>query len=179
MSTRTKSKADTIKDILKEIKKFPLDVSMSVPKRMANCLVWAATACPGQFIPLNYLLQATMGYGRTPAINTKEVEQLKTRMYQVRKVLMNDYKLDMVTERGVGVRATFSSEDVAKHTLPKKVKRFENSRRSVEGTLQIVDSSKIQNKELKSWVNGLSPAFKALANSDLVKKLLPAATDKE
>lgn len=169
------------KSILDEIKAYALDKTLSMPRRIAHCLDWCAGVSPQQYVPFQLLLKAVMGYGKTPNMNSKEIEQLRRRWTSVRKILLSQYKRDLVIERGIGARATHGSEDVAKTTLVTRVRRFEGARRSVENTLAIVDPGKIQDRELRSWVGGLSPAFAQLESSDLVRKLLPpdAATKKK
>jgi hypothetical protein len=169
------TKTIVTKNIVNELKNFKFDATQPISRRIAACLDWSAKECPGQFLQPQLLVKAVMGYARTPNLQSKEVEQVKSRWQQVRKILLSEYERDLVIERGVGSRATYSSEDVAKSTLPTRVRRFENSRRSVEKTMEIVDPNQIINKELKSWVVGMGPSFRALANSDLVKKLLPQA----
>jgi len=166
-----------VKNIVREISKYPLDEKLSMPKRIAHCLDWCAQECPNQYVPFQILLKAVMGYGKTPNANSKEVEGLRSKWTPVRRILLEQYQRDLVVERGVGVRATDGSEDVAKNTLGVKVRRFERSKQAIEKTLAIVDVSSIKDKQLRTWVGELRPAFKMLSSPDFVKKLLPPRDD--
>lgn len=169
----TKSSQTRSKNVVKGIASYPREDKLSMPKRIAHCLDWCAREFPNQIVPFQMLLKAVMGYERTPKSDSKEIDQLRKRWTVVRKILIKDYSRDLHVERGMGARATDGSEDVARHTLGIKVRRFNGAKKSVEQTLAIIDSKNIKDKSLRSWVDGLTPAFKALSAPDFEKKLLP------
>lgn len=165
------------KNLLKEINKYPRDEKLSIPRRVAHCLNWCADHCPLQYVPFHILLKAIMGYARTPQPDSKEVLALRQKWTPVRKILVREYRRDLVVERTVGVRATTSSEDVAKTTLGARLRRFEGARKAVESTLSIVDPEQIRDRQLRAWVTDLRPVFAKLNSPDFAKKLLPPSEE--
>lgn len=167
------------KNIVKEISKYSLDEKLSMPRRIAHCLDWCAKECPQQYIPFQILLKAVMGYAKTPLATSKEVESLRQKWTSVRKVLLEHYRRDLVVERGIGVRATDGSEDVAKTTLGVRVRRFEGARQMVEKTLAIINPSEIKDRKLKAYVTDITPVFKQLSSPAFSEKLLPPKDPEE
>lgn len=175
-----RTRANNSRDLVKELVRYTCPQELSMPKRIAHCLDWCAKECPNQYVTLQILLKSVMGFSKVPNVNSKEVIGLRSKWTPVRKILLDQYRRDLVIERGIGVRATDGSEDVAKSTLGTKIRRFEGAKKAVEKTLAIVDTSEVKDKQLKAWVDTLRPAFKALASPDFTKKLLPpAAEDKK
>ena len=98
--------------------------SLSLSKRAAHALDWTATRAPGVVVPYNVVLKVVMGYSHTPRLGNEEVERFRSgALGDARRHLRSQYRRDLKSVSGVGVRATVDGLDVVKSTLPASVQK--------------------------------------------------------
>jgi hypothetical protein len=158
--------------------------SLSLAKRTAFVLDWAAKRGPGVLIPANVLYKYVMGFSHTPRLKTEDVERFRANTISAaRPVLQGQYKRDLKIVTGVGCRATTDSLDVVKATLPANVRRVNSAHAGLERAAKLVDPRALPeagpDKGWTEWFGrAVSPALKALAADERIAKLLPPAPDK-
>jgi hypothetical protein len=157
--------------------------SLSLAKRTAHLLDWAARKGPGTLIPYNVILKGIMGYAHTPRIGNEEVDRFRHGpLGGARKYLQQQYKRDL-KNAGVGARATVDGLDVVKSVLPANVRRVNSAHAALGRAAKLVDPARLPAAGPdRAWVEWyartVSPALKALAADDRIAKLLPPAPDK-
>jgi hypothetical protein len=163
---------------------YKFDTKWSRLMRIAHFLDWAAKHLPYDLIPHNEICRAVNGYDRTPAMNSKEVESIRSSMSGVRHKLQDMFKRGLVTEIGVGVRASVDDVDVLKNCLTKKQIVMRSAQKGyVDTAALIMDPDKIpntpENKPYKDWYNKTASRLLASINNESFQALLlppPAAT---
>jgi hypothetical protein len=153
----------------------------SLTARAAHCLDWAATNFPGQFIPYHHLLKAVDPAPRAYQLGSNKVENFRRSTAYIRKLLQKTYGREMITEPGVGVRATFSDTDALTVALPKKMSRFRAARRSLLTTTNLIDERNIPNTpELKPWKEwmrrSVTDVIRLVGSTNFEQKCLPPST---
>lgn len=164
-----------------DISKFTPNVKLTQSHRAAQYLDWAAKNYPGQYTPYNLMLQAIMGYGRTPRLKNAEVERLRNALGRIRAILLDQYDRDLVSQPGLGPRATVDDADKLKMVLPKKAARLASARVQFVTTANSIDPSHIPNspemKTLKEWFSrSVKDVVKQIGSKDFEAKLLPPST---
>lgn len=154
------------------------DTALNKPARCAHFLDWAAATYPRQYVPYNYVVKAIEGYGKLPRLETQEVDAMRQRLARVRDLLHRDYKRDLDTQPGVGVRATVDSADVLVTTAEKRGKRLIAAKNAFEQTVRLVDPAKLPDTPAmarhKKWFQtSLRDLLKSLP--DLERRALPPA----
>lgn len=145
----------------------------SLPRKIAEFLVWAARQEPKRFITLPEVVRAVYGVTRTGA---DQENSIRRRLSGVNKILHDEFGVALVTQPRVGVRATTSDEDTARMALPKRMQRLDSARKAVVATTNIVDPRKINDPELRKWVEmGPRKVVNIMAGADFEKQItLPA-----
>jgi hypothetical protein len=152
-------------------------------KRVAAFLIWAAQRHPFEYIPYNVIVQAINGYRRLPRMESDEVTMIKNCMTGVRRHLQGNQR-ELVSQPGIGVRATVDDADTLKTALPNKVKRLQAAKRAVISTASIIDPNAIpdtkENEPWKKWLKGsVRAAIKELESPTFERKLLPPSEQEE
>lgn len=170
------------KDLLKNIHSFKFDPSMSKADRLVEFLDWGARNHPGQFCPYNFAVKAINGYSRTPMINSREVEALRSSFNRVNKKLQERYGRSLFQVPGVGVRATVDVADATQNVMTKKSSRLNAARNAYVQTAQLLDPSKIPDTpELRPWKQWLKTSvkdvLKTISSPDFEQRLLAPHDD--
>ncbi len=178
MSNNTK-KGGLMKSLDQQLKDYrPDDEVSSVAARVAHFLDWAAKIGPGQYIPYNIATKTVLRLPRNPQLNSKEVETLRSRMSEVRKILQRQYGRDLDSQVGIGVRATYDDADTLTVSLPKKMRRFNAAKKSLSDTAALIDEKNVPNtpelKQWKAWLrNSVSDVLRLVGSADFEQKCLP------
>lgn len=166
----------SLETAIKTVYEVPLELSM--PRRTAHFLNWAAENYPNQYISYNVILKVINKLPNTPQIKSREVKNLASRMQSVKKVLLSDYQKRMHSLPGVGVRATVDSADVLQNVLVSDARRFDSARRTLTQTANIINPAEIPNspemKPLKEWLaKGLKETLRLVNTPEWLQKALP------
>jgi hypothetical protein len=163
-------------------KDYDPDMKASLVQRAANALDWAANNFPRQLVPYNILLKTIMGFGHTPRLGGNNVEELRSSMSRVRRVLRIKYGKGLVSEPGAGVRATVDSTDQLRTDVRKAAQRHHSSGQALTNAFSIVNMSEIpntpENKKLLQWAKtGLREQLATIASPEFKKLLEPISND--
>lgn len=161
-----------------DISKFTPNIKFSIPNRAAQYLDWAAKNYPGQYTPYNLMLQAIMGYERTPKLKNAEVERLRNSLGRIRAILVEKYDRELVSQPGLGPRATVDDGDKLKMVMPKKAARLASARVQFVTTANSIDPKQIPNSpemnSLKDWFSrSVKDVVKQIGSKEFEAKLLP------
>jgi hypothetical protein len=173
MSNRTsnrKSKAVNFKD-------FRYEEGHSDPQRAAQALDWAAEQFPEQWVAYNILLRAIRGFSHTPKLASRDVENLRHKMSRVREILRRVYSRDLISEPGVGVRATSASLDVLKTAMVQRARRLASASTNYAATAALVEASEIPATEanrpwLQWWKSSVKQTLAVITDDGYLRKLL-------
>lgn len=134
------------------VTEFKIEKGQSLSMRVAAFLDWAADKYPGIYTPYNQLVRAVMGYDYTPRMANKEVMDIRKKLSHTRGVLRDQYKREIVSEKDLGVRATFNDADALMVALPKKVARARSATAALQATVSLIDPAKVPDtEEFKPW----------------------------
>lgn len=166
-----------------DVKQFQVDPGDAKSRRITSFLLWAAQKHPYEWLPYNVVVQAINGYRRLPRMDSEEVELVKNCMTGVRAQLQ-EHARELVSQPGIGIRATVDDADTLKVALPTKVKRFNAAKRAVITTASIIDPSAIPDTpENKPWLKWLKTSVKGvireLESPAFNDKLLPPSSEEE
>jgi hypothetical protein len=164
-----------------DISKFTTNHKLSIPHRAAEYLNWAAKNYPHQYTPYNLMCQALMGYDRTPKLKNAEVERLRNSLGRIRVILIEKYDRDLVSQPGLGPRATVDDADKLKMVLPKKSARLASARAGFVNTANSIDPKQIPNTPelaaLKDWFGrSVKDVVKQIGSKSFEALLLPPST---
>ena len=167
-----------------DVSKYLSDPTLtSFSHRVAHFLDWAAKKYPGSFFQTTVILQAVMGYTKTPRSNSRDAQSIKNSMSGAQRHLMNLYRRGLVAETHVGYRATTDSEDVVRNTVVKKAMRLNGARVQLRRALDIVNPREIPNtesgKQLKAYFYNLRDTTKVLFSDEFERRLLPQPEESE
>ena len=155
---------------------YKFDAKWSRVMRIAHFLNWAAEHLPYDLIPHNEICRAISGYDRTPAHNSKEVESVRSSMSAVRTKLESDmFKRGLISEIGVGVRASVDATDVVKNCIPVRHDRIRRGKVALIRTSGLVGSAdKITDPSWRNWFNtAITPLVAKINNPEFQKFLQP------
>jgi len=161
---------------------YQTETKMTITNRAAHYLDWAARNYPQHYTQYNVLLKAIMGYDRMPSLSSKEVERLRNGLGRIRVALSTKYNRELVTQAGIGIRATINDADTLRNILPKKSRRLQSARTSFLGTVKNIDAASIPNTpemlRLKEWLNrGVKEVVRQIGSKEFEQKLLPPPVD--
>ncbi len=161
---------------------YSVNTKDPMSQRVAHFMDWSAKHHPGHYVPYNLILKAVMGYAKTPRLDSDEVERLRGKMQNVRKILLEKYSRTLDSQAGVGVRATTGSADVLVQALPKKMRQLLSAKNGVMQVAGLVDASQLPNTpEMKPWKEWLSRSVadvrKVIGSAEFERKLMPPATE--
>ncbi len=159
-------------------KGYKVPKEFTKPQRVAHALDWAATHYPHHYVSYNVLLQVIDESPRLPRIDNPEVEILRRRMHEVKRVLFEKYQRRLANMPGIGVRATVDSADVLKTVMVRDAIRVESVRKTAINTASLITLAEIpntdENRPLKEWFGTrYRETLKLLSSPDWVKRALP------
>lgn len=161
-----------------DISGYQHNPKLSITQRAAHYLDWSAREYPKQFTPYNLLVKAIMGFGTTPRLDSDAVNSLRSNMQRVKHYLVGTYGRELVSEPGVGVRATTDDADLLTTSLPVRLRRLQGAQKAVANTASLIDPTKIPDTpemlKWKKWFKGDVKAALQTINATLPKLLTPA-----
>ncbi len=169
-----RGRATHASNVLNLLAEYRAPDAMAKCHRLAHFLDWFARKQPKVPIAANLIYRAITGIPRTPRMETPEVDAVKSGMSRAREILKEQYRRGLVSERGLGFRATVDDEDTANTQLRRDARRLVSAHRGMESTAKIVDPAKVKNAELRAWVTkAVNPLLKVLDEGDRIHRLLP------
>ncbi len=146
--------------------------------RIAHFLDWWAQTMPYDFVGYNEILKAVENRQSMPRMDSKDVEQLRARMYSAKKKLRAEYGRDTVMMRSMGVRATVDDKDVLLNIAPRQTIAVERSIKRLAETDAMIDLRRIddnaETRAHKRWYNrSVRGILKQIAAPEFTDKLLP------
>lgn len=100
----------------------------AISRRVLAFLLWARLQHPEQVMTYEEIAQAVYGFGRLPAAQSAAVKTVKSSLYSVGKTLQKNHGLTLITERGVGARASTDNVDKMMKSLPVVAQRLSTAR---------------------------------------------------
>ena len=146
--------------------------------RAAQFLDWARDKHPKQFVPWNVLLKACLGVKRTPNLNSRDVENLRNQAGRIRLILQSEYKRAMVTQPGIGCRASTDADDTLTHDVTARARRVVSAQNTLRTSIDLVKTSELSAKpEMKQLRDWFTRDVRQVGNQidGLLKRLLPPA----
>jgi hypothetical protein len=175
MAESTHRHATKPKDLMAIIARYkPLESAKTRVDKTAHFLDFCAKEGPHIPVPYNLIVKGIDQLSTTPSQKSDLVLVMKDSMGSVRRKLMLVYNRGLDTVKGVGVRATVDDDDLANTQLRKNVKRLVGDKQAVERTRSLIDTAKMKNPALKSWVaGGVSRMLSEMNAENRLAKLLP------
>lgn len=156
-----------------KLEDFSVDVTLSMPKRIASFLDWAAKVTPGRPVSYQLLTKVCAKTNRLPSENDSRVAVVKNAVSRAKNVLIDEYGRGVVSHPGMGIRATIDSEDTARTQMETDTRRITSAIRAADRTRSIINVKDIKDKELKNRVNSVNNVIKVLVSQDVMTRLLP------
>jgi hypothetical protein len=161
----------------KDISEFHVNPELSMTKRIAQFLDWAAVHRPRAYMAFNIIWQAVTGEKKLTHLNSDGATFVKKAISRVRQELLKTYKRGMDSQRGLGVRATVDDVDMVKFDVSAKAHRVESAQKSFIASVNVVDPANIPNTvEMKPFLGYIKDAKKIallMQTPDYIKALLP------
>jgi len=163
------------------IDNYVTDHKLSKARRAAHFFAWAKENYPYEFANWDVTLQAIEGYGKRPSLKSKEVLALRRQGSFIRATLENDYGMCLVSQPGVGARATVDDGDMAKHAMTRRMKVLSSAQKAAEKTFALIDPQQIPNtpefRPYKDWINkDVREVLKLTGTETFQRKCLPPAS---
>lgn len=156
-----------------KLEDFNINISLSMPKRIASFLDWAAKVAPGRPVSYQLLTKVCAKTGRLPTENDSRVTVVRNAVHRAKSVLMDEYGRGVVSHPGMGIRATIDSEDTARTQMENDARRITSAIRAADRTRSIINVKDIRDKELRNRVTNVNSALKVLISQDVMTRLLP------
>lgn len=160
-----------------ELADFKPDVKMSLPRRIAQYLDWAAQKAPGRPVSYQMLTKVCEFTPRMPTEKDKRIDTVKRAVKRAKPVLMDEYGRGVVSHPGFGIRATIDSEDVARTQMEVDARRITSAVKAADRTRSLIKMSEIKDKELKARVGTVNSAIRVLVSPEVMGKLLTEKKD--
>jgi hypothetical protein len=178
MNTNTAVLGSRARDFALDFRTYKHNEGDSLPERMAHAIDWASAQFPKQWVALNVLLKAVMGYAHLPTMRSKEIDGLRGRTGRTREILRVKYGRGLLVGRGLGMRGTVGSEDAMKTAVVAATQRYASMSASLSKIATLVDISEVkataENKPWIAWWKGdLHDKLKLLQSTDYLKRLAP------
>ncbi len=154
-------------------RKYIPDFKTSVAQRIVECLKVGAERFPGQLLPFNLLHLAVLGGKQPLPLDHEDVQKIRGRMSDVRLKLQTQYSCNLVQARGLGVRATYSPDDIVSSGHHSVTKAVETAKVRLAKFTDLVDEDRLTSTENKVIMSNLNFASKHLSVSAFVSKLRP------
>ena len=162
-----------------DIKGYAPDFKMSISRRAAHYLDWAAKNHPLIFTPYNLVLKAVLGQDATPNPNSKAVDAFRKSLSTTKKILLKDYHREMINPRGEGwVRASIDSGDALVNGVMKKERAAKSAVVNFVAAAELIDPSEFpKTAEFKPykehWEGPMKDTLKVLGTESFLDKLTP------
>jgi len=155
--------------------KYFVNVESSIPRRLADFLVWAAKEMPKRAISLPQVAKVVLILPKTPKIDGKEIDRLRNAIPRARQILLKEHRRGLLNIPGSGLRATLDSEDLATSQFERAAQRVVNSIEHLDHNRAAIKLSEISDTEVRTRVSRVSQACKTLTSGEVLERLrLPA-----
>jgi hypothetical protein len=141
----------------------------TVPKVIAHLADYCATRMPKQPIPWQWVVKICNGRKTLPPEDCTEVKNMKSRLARARVICREDFKRDILHIPGFGIRGTTDDEDMGRNPYVKAARRVVSSSKTFLQIKDLIDPTKIKDKELREYVTNGNAVSKLLE-----QKILPA-----
>jgi len=128
---------------MKDEPKYTVDLKMSVPRRVAHFLDWAALHHPLRCWSAPEVWQICMQLPRLPRDSEFNRKAMAATAGRSRSILQELYGRTLVTQRGIGFRASVGSEDVHDNCMPDRIKRAKSALGQLTVTAVFVDAKEL------------------------------------
>ena len=168
------------RDLIQVLSQYepPKDATSRVAKA-AHCLNWCAEKLPYAIIPHNFLVRAIDQLTRTPNAATKDVIQMARNAGAVRKKCMELYKRGVCTLKGVGMRATVNSDDIAGTQYVRQMGRVVSAQQAAGKTAELIKPGEMKNAALRNYVTTSRKLLTEMNTEERLAKLLPPKNEKK
>ena len=174
-------------------RRLKLQLNRYVPKaksisgRIAELLHWAFENYPGEIITNEEITQAIFTLGKLPISTSQQVVNVRGRMSDARQTLRKKYNQDLISEPGVGARASTGSVDVLTLSMPKATANYERAANKLQETANLISNKEVteaiaeladpQEKEellgLQAWYQELVQKVVKRVTQPQFQRLLP------
>lgn len=124
----------------------------SIRGRVTEFLLWCAERYPRCTITYEEITQAIFGLGRVPDPRSKNVKSVRGQMSSAGKLLLGQHAKTLITERGVGARASVDESDKARESLPGSVKNYQQAADKLKKVAESIDQLELS-REIKALVD--------------------------
>lgn len=156
-----------------KLENFEVDIEMSLPRRIAAFLDYAAEVAPGRPIPFQLLTKIVMMLPKRPTETDARVVSIRDALRRAKPFLMDQYRRGLVSQPGFGVRATTDTDDLARTQFQQDARRVTSAIKSIDRTRSLIKTSDITDKDLRARVTSVNGAVRVLVSGDVLGKLLP------
>jgi hypothetical protein len=159
----------------------------SISGRVCEFLHWASLKYPKSIITYEEITQAVFMLGKKPSTGSKAVKSVTSAISRSRKVMKPKYKQDILTEKGVGARATVDELDVLSTSILRDTETHRRSAAKLKSTVDLINEKKLDRliaqapKEVRDeimitrawYTESLGKYIKMLEKPSSAKALLP------
>jgi hypothetical protein len=161
----------------------------SIRGRVAEFLFWARNNYPYHIITYEEVTQAIFKLGRVPQMSSQHVKSVRGGVPSAGKLLMEKFKITLITERGVGVRAAVDDTDMLRKSVPDVAERHRQTAEKLAKVAKLIAPARLQEQfkslkgdprireevmELSKWLNeSLLKYIKTLERPKAAAALLP------
>jgi hypothetical protein len=151
---------------------------MTMTRRAAHFLDWAAKNQPRSFVPYNLALKAILGTATTPPANSVAVEHFRKSLGRSKDILLKTYGREMIRARDAGVRASVDSGDALTGAVFKKEKHVQTAVISFVEAMEHLNPSEFPKgadfKEYREhYENSMKSTVKVFSSNSFLEKLTP------
>lgn len=155
------------------IKAYKYPDGMSIPHRLAHCLLGLSKVAPGDVATWQQLTKAVLGLPKIPPVRASNVYGA---MAKARLIARGAHGCTLISGLG-GARASFNPDDQARNGVEPRAKRVVSAQRQLAGELEILDPSKIKDPALRARMqNDVLPINQLIAANNHMVRLLPPGT---
>lgn len=165
-------------NITKALADWTPDMDVGIAARAASFLDHAARKRPGHPISWSLVTLKVMGGTRMPNPDNEIVRVMMRRAGMIRDALGKLYGRGLENISGLGVRATSDADDFVATQIKRKAKRARAATESLAADVAKIDVRAMKNKQLRGWMEDLTPAL-ASHNARLSKLLLPPGPERD
>jgi hypothetical protein len=115
----------------------------SIRGRTAEFLFWAKEKYPYQIVTYEEITQAIFSLGSVPNNKSPHVKSVRGQMSSVGKRLLELFKVSLITERGVGARASVDDRDILEQSVTKEAERTSLAAAKLKKVSDLVSPEKL------------------------------------
>lgn len=148
----------------------------SIPRRLAKYLSWCREEAPGRTLPFGMIAKVILQLPRSGT--DKDIAKIKQAIINTRHIMESEMGIGLLSFRGIGIRASTDSQDLAMHQYERQARRLGSAAVALDKTRAIINPSEIRDEVVRKRVTEITKVVKVIGADDIIKKLLPPK-DKE